>query len=134
MKKIFAIFLGLIFLGAVFGIASVGAKPNGHCDCEIIGPSTVHVGDTFEVLMKTDGTCCSSSGSYFGFVEMVGESSIPTPDGYLYTYKAIRPGTPNRLVCCGYIQCDSNCYTVTVLPKALPMDKFMKIFVFGKKD
>ena len=133
MKKIFAIFLGLLLLGAVFGIASVVAIPNGHCDCEIIGPSTVHVGDTFEVLMKTDGTCCSTSSSYNNFIEMVGEGGINTPEGYVYTYKAIRSGTPNRLVCCGYIQCDSNCYTVTVLPRALPMDKFMKIFGFGKE-
>ena len=138
MKKIFAIFLGLIFLGAVFGIASVGAKPNGSCKYEIIGPTSVQVGDTFQVKLIISGCDWGWNSGVKGALEAVCmqpgcEGYDIIPGGYLFTYKALKVGTYEKLIHVGSSP-DTVYYGVTVTPREYPMQHFMKLLGFGKKD
>lgn len=112
MKRILAILVSLLFLGSVVGIASVTAT------CYLPDVTTVRVGETFTVQYPCD--ICEE-----GYLEEISDI-----DGYV-TYRALKPG---KVTFCSSCTCEIYCATVTILPKSLPMDKFMKIFGFGQKD
>ncbi len=112
MKKIFAILVSLLFLGSVVGIASVTAT------CYLPDEITVRVGETFTVQYP-----CSICEE--GYLEEISDI-----DGYV-TYRALNPG---KVTFCYDCKSESStCSTITILPRSLPMDKFMKIFGFGKE-
>ncbi len=137
MKKIFAILISLLFVASVFGVASTMATEP--CKYEIIGPTSVQVGDTFQVKIMLDGGCCSSFyGGVKDSIEVIctkpgceGYESIP--GGYLYTYKALKVGTYEKLHAVGCSPSETVYYGVTVTPKEHPMHHFMKLLGFGKK-
>lgn len=86
--------------------------------CNLPDEITVRVGDTF--TLKDSCKPCDESffeDTYFG-------------DG-VHQFKALKPGKVSFCYSCGDPE---YCSTITILPKSLPMEKFMKIFDFGKKD
>jgi len=86
--------------------------------CNLPDEITVRVGDTF--TLKDSCKPCDESyldDKYLG-------------DG-VHQFKALKPGKVSFCYICGDPE---YCSTVTILPRALPMDKFMKIFGFGKKN
>jgi len=111
MKKIFAILMSLLFVVSVFGVASVAAP------CNLPDDITVRVGDTFTL----ESPCPICDGNYL--------EDTYLGDG-VHQYKAIKSGKVKFCTNCGYPE---YCATITILPKYLPMDFFMKIFGFGKK-
>lgn len=136
MKKIFAILLSLLFVASVFGVASATAKET--CKYEFIGPTSVQVGDTFQVKMMMEGGCC---WSYYGGVKDSIESICTQPEcegydiipgGYLFTYKALKVGT-YKLLSTGCSPEERVDYIVTVTPREYPMLSFMKLLGLGKK-
>ena len=112
MKKLFAVLVGLIFLGSVVGIAAVTAK------CNLPDVTTVKVGGTFTV-----GWPCEICDE--GYLQVV--SNI---DGYV-TYRALKPG---KVTFCNDCEGQTYCATVTITPKSSPMKEFMKILGLGQKD
>jgi len=156
MKKIFAILISLLFVGTTFGIASVTANGSPDCcdpDNFNISKTSVRVGETF-VLKVQYGCFFCLEGAGFAHpcdVQIVwstiingppdypypSESPIETVDvenlgegNYIITFRAVSPGT----LVFKNINCSNEETKVTILPKSLPMDKFMKIFGFGQKD
>ena len=127
MKKIFAILLSLLFVVSTFGVASVMAPPPP-CECQIIGPASVQVGDTFQVVLKTNGGCCFSFDFGNPLVKLIDSNHIP--DANIYTFRVLASG--NFLIgACG-TDCNNFEYYVTVTPKDYPMDQFMKILEKNK--
>lgn len=137
MKKIFAIVISLLFVVSVFGVAQTMAREP--CKSEIIGPTTVQVGDTFQVkVLFIEGDCCMTySMGIKGSIEYVCSKPVcegpePIPGGYLFTFKALKPGT-YKFISSGCPEDEKVYYTVTVIQKEYPMHQFMKILGFGKK-
>ncbi|HOI76966.1 MAG TPA: hypothetical protein PLI06_05065 [Methanofastidiosum sp.] len=137
MKKIFAMLISLLFVVSVFGVAS--AMATEPCKYEFIGPTSVQVGDTFQVKLMLNGGCC---WSYYGGVKDSIESICTQPGcegydiipgGYLFTYKALKVGTYEKLLAVGCSEDERVYYGVTVTPKEYPMPFFMKLLGFGKK-
>jgi len=116
MKKIFAIIVFLLFIGTVFGVASV----LGCCSTPTASSTTVTVGDTFTIYGSYDYICPDST-----YIQL-----IETGCGY-EIYRAIKPGTIT-------FSCSENCTTnyvaINILPKEYPMFSFMKILGLGKSD
>ncbi len=116
MKKIFAILVSLLFLASVFGIASV--MSGTACKCQIIGPASVEVGDTFQVVITTNGgSCCIGFRVESPIVKLIDKE--PTPDGYILTYQALAPG--NVLIAMCGTDCEDFEHYVTITPKSYPM-------------
>ncbi|HOC77657.1 MAG TPA: hypothetical protein PLO36_06125 [Methanofastidiosum sp.] len=136
MKKIFAILISLLFVASVFGVATTMAKEP--CKYEFIGPESVQVGDTFQVKLMISGGCC---WSYYGGVKDSIESICTQPEcegydiipgGYLFTYKALKVGTYEKLLAVGCFEDERVYYGVTVTPREYPMLSFMKLLGLGK--
>jgi hypothetical protein len=127
MKKIFAILISLLFVASTFGVASVMAPPPP-CECQIIGPDYVRVGDTFQVEIKTIGSCGVGFLVESPIAKLI-EKEI-TPDGYILTYEALGVGNIH-IASCGPTGDEFN-YFVTILPKELPMNQIMKILEKNK--
>jgi len=130
MKKIYAILVGLLFLGSVFGIASITA--GGGCECGhenfILSQTTVQVGDTFTVNKYHH--CTYNEQPYPGtLAEMLQFVSVKTEGNWdIVTFRALRPGTITYT--------NSGCndvHIVTITSKEYPMFSFMKLLGFGKK-
>jgi len=139
MKKIFAILLSLLFVASVFSVASVAAKPNGSCKYEIIGPTSVQVGDTFQVKVMRNSCCTSGPIEVKGALELLCVTSEcekyeEIPGGILFTYKALKVGTYEKLFSIGCSPSETVYYGVTVTPREYPMLSFMKLLGLGKKD
>ena len=113
MKKIFAILIGFLLLGTVFGVASVMATI-----CELPSFSSVQVGDTF-TLKNTFEPC----GDWEKYIE------AKSLGGGIYQFKAIKTGKVTFN--CG--SCGGETATVTILPREYPMFSFLKILGFGKE-
>lgn len=144
MKRIFAVLVGLLLLGSVFGIASVTAFSICHCDgTDVIMPNRVSPGQNF--IVKQRITC---GGNFFteDLVVAVGEyvtivEPWPHPEGdyMVFTYKALKSGT--------IYFCSPGCFTGCTTPSIscfkcepltirneYPMPQFMKILGIGQKD
>ena len=135
MKKIFAILVSLLFVASVFGVASATART---CEYEIIGPTSVQVGDTFQVKVMKNGCCSSGPTEVKGALELLCVTSEcekyeDIPGGILFTYKALKVGTYEKLFTIGCSEDEWVYYGVTVTPKEYPMASFMKLLGFGKK-
>ncbi|NPV49799.1 MAG: hypothetical protein HPY60_01185 [Candidatus Methanofastidiosum sp.] len=135
MKKIFAIIISLLFVVSVFGVAS--AMAGDPCKYEIIGPESVQVGDTFQVKLMQNGCCWGNNGGVKGALEQFCtqpgcEGYDIIPGGYLFTYKALKVGTYEKLFYVGCFEDERVYYGVTVTPREYPMFSFMKILGFGK--
>jgi len=126
MKKIFAILISLIFVGSTLGVASVMALSS--CQCQIIGPDSVHVGDTFQVEIKTSGICGIGLLIESPLAKLIHKET--TTDGYILTYEAL--GLGNILIAFCGPSGDEFKYDITILPKELPMDQIMKILEKNK--
>ena len=126
MKKILAILVSLLFVASVFGVAQTMATVLP-CDCQIIGPASVHVGDVFTVEVIKSGSCLFTINMEPSYVQFI--SKDPTANGDILTYKALQVGTAKEI-----ISCNGNSYDVTVLSKALPFKFFAKLFGFGMKE
>jgi len=136
MKKIFAILISLLFVASVFGVASAMAKDT--CKYEIIGPTSVQVGDTFQVKLIQNGCCWGSPVGVKGALEVICtqpecEGYDIIPGGYLFTFKALKVGTYEKLFYVGCFEDERIYYGVTVTPREYPMQKFMKLLGLGKK-
>jgi len=153
MKKIIAILVSFLFVASTLSFAS--ATVNGWHDCcdpanFDISTTSVKVGETFTVYHYSWGCTPTITegedlvekihvdvyfmgelfGSYDPRTERVPDSSPFT--WYEITYRAVKPGkvvfsVPNSSNCNGKVE-------VTIKSRALPMDKFFKLFGFGKKD
>ncbi len=117
MKKIISILISLLFVASVFGVASAREDI-----CELPSFTTIYVGDTFTLVNSYEP--CGEEDDWMNYLEET------NPEGNVHHFKAIRPGKVTFN--CG--SCDEGTVTVTILKKSLPIDKFMKLFGFGKKD
>jgi len=133
MKKIFSILISLLFVASVFGIASVMAGDDCHCDgTDVIIPAQVKVGQ--EYLLKTRVGCGGSvtvvgGGNPGDYITQVG-SAWREGDMDVSKWIALKVGTLNYCPSCP----PTNCKTITITPKSYPMFSFMKLLGFGKKD
>ena len=125
MKKIFAILISLLFVVSVFGVASTMAEFD-ICAVTSVSDNTVRVGEIFTYTAQTDAIP-TVTGT--GKADLVSGPTHVTGLVYTTTYRAISPG--KITIAAGSMSCLQD---VTIFPRALPMDKFMKIFGFGKKD
>jgi len=126
MKKIFAMLISLLFVASVFGVASTMAFEFDVCAVTSVSENTVRVGDIFTFTAQTDAIP-TITGT--GKIEIVSGPTHVTGIVYTTTYRAISPGKVT--IKAGDISCLQD---VTIFLRSLPMDKFMKIFGFGKKD
>lgn len=129
MKKIYATLVSLLFVVSVSGIAS--AMANESCECQITGPASAHIGDTFQVVIKENGSCCITYLLESPFAKLIDVETIP--DGYILTYEALKIGT-EKIANCGTLSsdCKDVVYYVAILPKVPPMDQIMKILEKNK--
>lgn len=84
--------------------------------CNLPDEITVRVGDTFTLK----DSCKPCDESYLEDTDL--------GDG-VHQFKALKPGKVSFCYSCGDPE---YCSTITILPRALPMDKFMKFFGLGK--
>jgi len=130
MKKIFAIIIGFLFFGSVFGIASITA--GGSCDCDqvnfFLSQTTVQVGDTFTITKR--GYCEYEEQPYPGTLEEMLQFVSGSDEGIweTVTFRALRPGT----ITFTSEDC-SDVHIVAITSKEYPMQQFMKILGFGNK-
>ena len=134
MKKIF--YFGFVFVASVFGVASTTARV---CEYQIIGPTSVQVGDTFQVKVMQNGCCTGGPIEVKGALELLCVTSEcekyeEIPGGILFTYKALKVGTYEKLYSIGCTPSETVYYGVTVTPREYPMLSFMKLLGLGKKD
>ncbi|KYC52868.1 MAG: hypothetical protein AMQ22_00563 [Candidatus Methanofastidiosum methylothiophilum] len=130
MKKIFAIIIGFLFFGSIFGIASITA--GGGCDCSqvnfLLSQTTVQVGDTFTITKR--GYCLYDEQPYPGTLKEMLQFVSGSDEGIweTVTFRALRPGTIT------YTSEDcSDVHIVTIVPKEYPIFSFMNILGFGKR-
>ena len=144
MKKIFAILISLLFFGSVVGIASVMAD----CYCgedNIILPTKVSPGQEFIIKVKNGcpyvAYTADWQSAYGVYIEAVLTPPYSEGDYVVFTEKALKPGTiyycngscPTGVGCIpssGPSSC-FECETLTIAPRALPMDWIMKKFGLG---
>jgi len=150
MKKLYAIIISLLFVGSVFGTASLAAVSTDPPLPPLPGTSTysatpeiVNVGEFITVTNHITGyweahTPIQDFTIYGtgGVVKISGPepTSVPTigvgeSKDVVWVYKAIGPGSvafgSDDLIYTNYVE---------ILPKSTPMQQFMKILGFGQKD
>ena len=127
MKKIFSVFVGLLLLGSVFGIASVMAPPE-KIQCY------AKAGDTLTLIISYDSAECQTFEiTNKGTSEMMlilgpichDETTYKMTE---YTYIIRNAGTLNIYIDGDYTGIDCN-----IFPKPHPMKKFMEILGLGKE-
>jgi len=151
MKKIIAILISFLFVASTLSFAS--ATVNGWHDCcdpanFDISTTSVKVGETFTVYHYSWG-CTPTitegedlvekiqidvywNGTFDGSYDPKIQYPPSCPECWFdVTYRAVKPGkvvfsVPNSSNCNGKVE-------VTIKSRALPMDKFFKLFGFGKK-
>jgi len=120
MKKIFAILIGFLFFGSVFGVASITALP----EATYIYPSKIYYAIGEDVIVTSNG----------------GYDALETPNGVLsyvgdkwdgqklvMTWKAEKSGTVK------FYNKNTSVLIKVAIDKPTPMFSFMKILGFGKK-
>ena len=152
MKKIIAILVSFLFVASTLSFAS--ARVNGYDCCDPanfhIDKTSVKVGETFTVTVRDHCLFCLEGAGFEDPCDvmivwstlMIGPPQYPFPLGspiervsvedlgdgkYIITLRAVKPGT----VVFSVSECGTK--TVTISSRALPMDKFMKFFGFGKE-
>jgi len=123
MKKIFAILIGLLFLISTFAIASVMAPPP--FPATYISPNKMYYSIGENVVV-------TSNGWY---------DALETPNGVLshvgavwddpkltMTWKAEKPGTVK------FYNDNTSVIIKVAIARPTPMQQFMKLLGFGKKD
>ena len=127
MKKIIAVLISLLFVGSIFGIASVTAT----CDPSVIyaDKPIVYVGDTFTTYLKLG--CFAFVTWDPGVLGDPWSEILPPVGGYTpAVFRPVAPGTVKFQVS----GCDTCTFEVRVLErKSLPMHQILKI-VKGNKD
>jgi len=125
MKKIFAILIGLLFLVSTFAIASVMAPPPPGLQATYISPNKMYYSIGENVVVTSDGRY----------------DALETPNGVLslvviewddpkltMTWKAEKPGTVK------FYNENTSVLIKVGIARPTPMQQFMKILGFGKKD
>lgn len=120
MKKIFAILIGFLFFGSVFGVASITALP----EATYIYPSKIYYAIGEDVIVTSNG----------------GYDALETPNGVLsyvgsnlegqkliMTWKAENSGTVK------FYNENTSVLIKVGIDKPTPMFSFMKLLGFGKK-
>jgi len=160
MKKIIAILVSFLFVASTLSFASATVDfDSSSIDCcdpanFHIDKTSVKVGETFTTYYYKSwmGGCTPTIISGADLVEKIRVNEYK--NGQLYrsfdltkgevfhgvagesyleeVYRAVKPGkvvfsVPNTFNCNGKVE-------VTITSRALPMDKFFKLFGFGKKD
>ncbi len=138
MKKIFSILISLLLLASAFGVGTAMAvEPPEECDCEEdyyqVSKTSVQVGETFtgSIMVYCVG---GLNPDLFDqtLVDMIDLQNVEI-DGvnwYVATFKALRPGTlviKHDVPCLG---CGDS-VTITITPRALPMQQIMMILGLG---
>lgn len=138
MKKLYAIIISLLFLVSTYGIGSLSAvctdcPPPPTCTCGqtnyYIDKTLVNVGETF--TFSNNNLCTYNQSATPGPLDQTIQFvSGSTQSGWTtVTFRAISPGTVTFTNSkCGEL------VTVKILPKSTPMQQFMNILGFGKKD
>ena len=107
-KKIFAIFISLIFVASVFGIASTMASV-GYPDKVTATPEIVKVGDLITVTTNfdscQDSDIIADGNKPKGDAELVSRPDTsfskglePVDETYTWVYRATAPGTINLIL------------------------------------
>jgi hypothetical protein len=155
MKKLFAILTSLLFVVSVFGVASVMAPSLCPCDgtVVILPNSVVSVGQEFTIKVKQGCQesiyALTSEGTDAGYAGYIFPITATTEgDYFVYTYKALKPGT--IYICNG--ACSPGCahpgttpygspascfkekWALRIQGANYPMLSFMKILGLGKTD
>lgn len=121
MKKIFAILISLLFIVSVFGVASTMAFPPS----TYIIPNKLYYNIGENVIVTSDGV-------YIPVVTPSGVLSLVSDswDGQklVMTWKAEKAGTVK------FYNDNTSVLIKVAIDKPTPMQQFMKILGFGKKD
>ncbi|HOC77483.1 MAG TPA: hypothetical protein PLO36_04875 [Methanofastidiosum sp.] len=143
MKKVFAVLISMIFILSTLGVAAA----NGGCNCDrpnVIAPKTVTVGQEFVLLYKVEcGSRIFTDSGSPNVSEYIQNISVYGESGYMaFKFKALKPGTiyfcDDQCSACDpsiyEFRCYTNCLTINIVKKSLPMDWIMKKFGLGKED
>ena len=124
MKKIFAILIGLFFVGSVFGVASVMAPPPDNTT--YINPNKLYYNVGENVIVTSNGGY-DALETPNGVLSYVSSEWNPTKGILTMTWKAEKTGIVE-------FYSDYTSILIKVgIDKPTPMFSFMKILGFGKK-
>jgi len=156
MKKIIAILISFLFVASTLSFASATVDfDSSTIDCcdpanFDIDKTSVKVGETFTVTVQYPCLFCLEGAGFEHPCDVmivwstltVGPPEYPFPPGspiervseeylgdgkHIITLRAVSPGKVS------FITSKTCKETVTITSRALPMDKFFKLFGFGKK-
>lgn len=152
MKKLISILISLLFVASTFGVAQTMAEEISLCDYCYGGPDniTVQVGDTllvnyglagiidsnphFEPKVIFDGEVAPGKYlqviDYGFFIHEITTDATNLSSPIQSKIKALQPGTINLAFVCiepPISFCLRTNFTVTIMPKPLPMDQITNI-------
>ena len=121
MKKIFAILIGFLFFGSVFGVASITALP----EATYINPNKMYYVIGEDVIVTSDGRYDALETPNGGVLSYVGSNL--EGQKLIMTWKAENSGTVK------FYNENTSVLIKVGIDKPTPIFSFMKLLGFGKK-